>query len=54
MRQEARCLDWIAIFRMNKYQLSYVAGADAKATFAMRLQMRDEAFRKAMDKQLFR
>jgi short-subunit dehydrogenase len=37
----------------GKDQLRYVAGADAKATFAMRLQMGDEAFRKTMDKQLF-
>jgi len=37
----------------GKDQLRYVAGADAKATYAMRLQMGDEAFRKAMDKQFF-
>jgi hypothetical protein len=32
----------------GKDQLRYVAGADAKATYAMRLQMGDEAFRKAI------
>lgn len=37
----------------GKDQLRYVAGADAKATYAMRLQMGDEAFRKAMEKQFF-
>jgi len=34
-------------------QLRYVAGADAKATYAMRLQMGDEAFRKAINQQFF-
>ena len=37
----------------GKDQLRYVAGADAKAIYAMRQQMGDEAFRKAMDKQFF-
>ena len=37
----------------GKDQLRYVAGADAKATYAMRLQLGDEAFRKAMDQQFF-
>jgi short-subunit dehydrogenase len=37
----------------GKDQLRYVAGADAKATYAMRVQLGDEAFRKAMDKQFF-
>ena len=32
----------------GKDQLRYVAGADAKATYAMRLQLGDEAFRKAI------
>src|SRR5712664_274820 len=32
----------------GKDQLRYVAGADAKATYATRVQMGDEAFRKAM------
>jgi len=36
-----------------KDQLRYVAGADAKATYAMRLQMGDEAFRKAIGQQFF-
>lgn len=35
----------------GKDQLRYVAGADAKATYAMRLQMGDEAFRKAINLQ---
>ena len=34
-------------------QLRYVAGEDAKATYAMRLQVGDEAFRKAMNAQFF-
>ena len=34
-------------------QLRYVAGADAKATYAARLQMGDEAFRKAMAQGFF-
>jgi len=37
----------------GKDQLRYVAGADAKATYAMRLQMGDEAFRKAINQQFF-
>ncbi len=37
----------------GKDQLRYIAGADAKATYAMRLQLGDEAFRKAMAKQFF-
>jgi NAD(P)-dependent dehydrogenase (short-subunit alcohol dehydrogenase family) len=37
----------------GKDQLRYVAGEDAKATYAMRLQIGDEAFRKAMDQQFF-
>jgi hypothetical protein len=32
----------------GKDQLRYIAGADAKATYAMRLQLGEEAFRKAM------
>jgi hypothetical protein len=32
----------------GKDQLRYIAGADAKATYAMRLQLGDEAFRKAI------
>ena len=32
----------------GKDQLRYVAGPDAKATYAMRLQLGDEAFRKAI------
>jgi len=35
----------------GKDQLRYVAGEDAKATYAMRLQMGDEAFRKAINQQ---
>jgi len=34
-------------------QLRYVAGADAKATYAARLQVGDEAFRKAIKQQFF-
>jgi NAD(P)-dependent dehydrogenase (short-subunit alcohol dehydrogenase family) len=34
-------------------QLRYVAGVDAKAIYAMRLQLGDEAFRKAMAQQFF-
>ncbi len=34
-------------------QLRYVAGEDAKATYAMRLQIGDEAFRKAMNARFF-
>jgi short-subunit dehydrogenase len=37
----------------GKNQLRYVAGADAKAMYEMRLRLGDEAFRKAMDKQFF-
>ena len=37
----------------GKDQLRYVAGEDAKATYAMRLQVGDEAFRKAMAQQFF-
>lgn len=37
----------------GKDQLRYVAGEDAKATYAMRLQVGDEAFRKAMALQFF-
>ena len=37
----------------GKDQLRYVAGEDAKATYAMRLQVGDEAFRKAMSQQFF-
>ena len=37
----------------GKEQLRYVAGADAKATYAARLQAGDEAFRKGMDQQFF-
>ena len=37
----------------GKDQLRYVAGADAKAMYAMRLQLGDEAFRKAIAQQFF-
>lgn len=37
----------------GKNQLRYVAGADAKATYAMRLQMGDEVFRNAINQQFF-
>ncbi len=37
----------------GKDQLRYVAGADAKAIYAMRLQLGEEAFRKAMAQQFF-
>ena len=37
----------------GKDQLRYVAGADAKATYAARLQLGDEAFRKAIAQQFF-
>jgi hypothetical protein len=37
----------------GKDQLRYVAGEDAKATYALRLQIGDEAFRKAMTQQFF-
>ena len=37
----------------GKDQLRYVAGADGKAMYAMRLQLGDEAFRKAINQQFF-
>ena len=37
----------------GKDQLRYVAGPDARATYAVRLQVGDEAFRKALQKQFF-
>jgi len=37
----------------GKDQLRYVAGEDAKATYALRLQIGDEAFRKAMNARCF-
>ncbi len=37
----------------EKDQLRYIAGADAKATYAMRLQLGDEAFRKVIAQQFF-
>ena len=37
----------------GKEQLRYVAGADAKAMYAMRLELGDEAFRKAIAQQFF-
>ena len=37
----------------GKDQLRYIAGADAKAMYEMRLQLGDEAFRKAMAQQFF-
>jgi NAD(P)-dependent dehydrogenase (short-subunit alcohol dehydrogenase family) len=37
----------------GKDQLRYVAGGDAKSMYAMRLQLGDEAFRKAMAQQFF-
>ena len=37
----------------GKDQLRYVAGADAKSMYAMRVQLGDEAFRKAMAQQFF-
>ena len=37
----------------GKDQLRYIAGADAKAMYAMRLQLGDEAFRKVMAQQFF-
>ena len=37
----------------GKDQLRYVAGAYGKATYVMRLQMGDEAFRKAINQQFF-
>ncbi len=37
----------------GKDQLCYIAGADAKAMYAMRLQLGEEPFRKAMAQQFF-
>jgi len=37
----------------GKDQLRYIAGADAKAMYAMRSQRGDEAFRKAIAQQFF-
>ena len=37
----------------RKDQLRYVAGEDAKQTYALRLQLGDEAFHEAMDQQFF-
>jgi short-subunit dehydrogenase len=37
----------------GKDQLRYIAGADGKATYATRLQLGDEAFRRAIAKQFF-
>lgn len=37
----------------GKDQLRYIAGADAKAMYEMRLQIGDEAFRKAIGQQFF-
>ena len=37
----------------GKNQLHYVAGADAKATYAARLQLGDEGFREAIRQQFF-
>ena len=37
----------------GKDQLRYVAGADAKATYGARLQVGEEAFRKAIKQQFF-
>ena len=37
----------------GKDQLRYMAAADAKATYAMRLQLGDEAFVKAIRQQFF-
>jgi NAD(P)-dependent dehydrogenase (short-subunit alcohol dehydrogenase family) len=37
----------------GKDQLRYIAGEDAKATYAMRLQLGAEAFREGMDRQFF-
>lgn len=37
----------------GKDQLRYIAGADAKAMYAMRLQLGDAAFRKAIAQQFF-
>jgi hypothetical protein len=37
----------------GKEQLRYVAGADAQATYATRLELGDEAFRNAMGRRFF-
>lgn len=37
----------------GRNQLRYIAGADAKATYARRLRMGDEAFHKAIAQQFF-
>src|SRR6185503_4290341 len=37
----------------GKDQLRYLAGADAKATYAMRLEIGDQAFHKAIAQQFF-
>jgi hypothetical protein len=37
----------------GKDQLRYVPGEDAKATYALRLKVGDEAFRKGMAQQFF-
>ena len=37
----------------GKDQLRYVAGEDAQATYAMRLKVGDEDFRKGMAQQFF-
>src|SRR5499426_2587279 len=37
----------------GKDQLRYVAGADAKASYALRQQLGDEAFRKMIEQQFF-
>ena len=37
----------------GKDQLRYIAGADAKAMYAMRQQVGEEAFRKGMAQQFF-
>jgi hypothetical protein len=37
----------------GKDQLRYIAGLDAKATYAARLQLGDEAFRQALKQQFF-
>src|SRR3974390_127523 len=37
----------------GKDQLRYVAGADAKATYAARIEAGDEAFHKGMDQRFF-
>jgi len=37
----------------GKDQLRYVAGPDGKATYATRLKLGDEAFRKAMEQRFF-